>query len=229
MPALRCLTSFLAVIVASGCLQGQNPARPVMDEMIHQLGNVLSVSARVKRTERLADGTFVSGEMEFKVMYEPRLKAYVRLNHPNPGTEVLYVEGWNGNAAFVNPNRFPWINVNLDPCGSHMLNQQHHSLLCIGFRYTRGVLHYMYNNIQDFDRQVTYLGVQQWSGRTTHLLKVSFPDYGSKAYRIQGDENLCEVEQKIFVPAAKMLELNPEVDDYWDRPERQQALDWFEG
>jgi hypothetical protein len=74
----------------------------------------------------------------------------------------------------------------------------------------------MYNNIQDFDRQVTYLGVQQWSGRTTHLLKVSFPDYGSKAYRIQGDENLCEVEQKIFVPAAKMLELNPEVDDYWD-------------
>lgn len=188
-----------------------------MDKMILQMGKVLSASARVKRLERLPDGSMVSGEMEFKAMFEPSLKAYVRIISPREGTEVLFVDGWNDNSAYVNTNGFPWINVSLDPQGSTMMEKQHHSLLCIGFQFTEGVVRHIYErHATDFDEHVFYMGEQKWYNRNTHVIKIVYNDYGTSKYTVKGNESLCEIERKIFVPAAKILELNPGMDDYWD-------------
>lgn len=215
---MRSKILLLFLLSTAVALQAQNPARPIMEKMMHQMDNVLSVSARVKRLERMVDGDMVSGEMEFKAMFEPNLKAYVRIISPREGTEVLYVEGWNDNSALINPNGFPWINVSLDPQGSHMMEKQHHSLLCIGFRYTESVVKDVYNRSDtDFDEHVFYMGEQKWYDRNTYVIKIVYNEYGTSTYTVkQGEESLCEIERKIFVPAAKMLELNPNVDDYWD-------------
>jgi LysM repeat protein len=195
----------------------QSPARKIMDEMIQHMGMVVSASARVKRMERLPDGSMISGEMEFKAMFRPSVKAYVRIKSPREGTEVLYVEGWNDNEAYINTNGFPWINVSLDPQGSTMMEKQHHSLLCIGFKFTEGVVRNINKDPNhDFDDHVTYLGVQKWSNRSVHVVKIEYPEFGPVKYTVQGDENLCQIERKIFVPAAKILDMNPGMDDYWD-------------
>jgi hypothetical protein len=212
------ISLLLMLLTASNfSLQAQNPARAIMDKMIASMDNILTVSARVKRLERLADGEMVTGEMEFKAMFEPRLKAYVRIKSPREGTEVLYVDGWNDNNALINTNGFPWINVSLDPEGSTMMDKQHHSLRCIGFRFTEGVVKHVYKrHTNDFDEHVIYMGQQKWYNRTTHVVKIVYDDYGSDKYTVQGDENLSQIERKIFVPAAKILEMNPGMDDYWD-------------
>jgi outer membrane lipoprotein-sorting protein len=213
----RILLLLCILSTTSGGLQAVNPARTIMEKMIGQMGKLLSASARVKRIERLQDGSTIAGEMQFKAMFEPRLKAYIRINAPREGTEVLYVDGWNDNSAYVSPNGFPWINVSLDPEGSTMMEKQHHSLLCIGFRFTEGVVKHIYAMHDDvFDRYVRYMGEQKWNARNTHVVKILYDDYGPVKYTVKGEESLCEIERKIFVPAAKILEMNPGMDDYWD-------------
>lgn len=194
-----------------------NSPRPIFDRMMAQMAKVQSASARVKRIERLPDGKLIQGEMEFKAMFSPSLKAYVRIKAPREGTEVLYVEGWNDNSAYVSPNGFPWINVSLDPEGSTMMEDSHHSLLCIGFRYTEGVVRHIYRLQADiFDKNVFYMGEQKWYNRNTHVIKIMSPDEGTDNYTVKGDENLLEIERKLFVPAARILELNKGISDYWD-------------
>ena len=194
----------------------QNPAKPIMDKMLVQMSRVLSASARVKRVERIG-GKIVTGEMAFKAMFSPTLKAYIKIIDPNPGTEVLFVKGWNNDKAYVNPNRFPWINVSLDPEGSTMMEEQHHSLFCVGFGFTEGVVRYVYDkHKEDFDEHVFYMGQEKWGTRTVHVVKIIYDDYGVVNHTIKNEKSLAELERKIFVPAAKILELNPTLDDYWD-------------
>ncbi len=196
---------------------GQNPARRIMEDMIVHMGLVTSASARVKRLERLPDGSMISGEMEFKAMFEPRFKAYIHVNAPKEGTEVLYIDGSNDNNAVVNPNGFPWINVNLDPEGSSMMENQHHSLKCLGFKFTENIVRHIHDTqIEDFDKHVLYMGEQKWNNRTVHVIKLVFEEYGPVKYTVKDVKNLCELERKIFVPAAKILDMNPGMDDYWD-------------
>jgi outer membrane lipoprotein-sorting protein len=212
------LRPFLMVLLMAcqTSLIAQNPAKPIMDKMLVQMSKVLSASARVKRAERI-NGKIVTGEMRFKAMFSPTLKVYINITDPNEGTEVLYVKGWNNDDAFVNPNRFPWINVSLDPEGSIMMEDQHHSLFCVGFSFTEGVVRYVYDkHKEDFDDHVFYMGQEKWNSRMVHVVKIIYPDYGVNNYTIKNEKSLAELERKIFVPAAKILELNPTVDDYWD-------------
>jgi outer membrane lipoprotein-sorting protein len=213
--SLRLLLLTLLVACQTGIF-AQNPAKPIMDKMLVQMSKVLSTSARVKRVERIG-GKYVTGEMAFKAMFSPSLKVYIKIIDPNPGTEVLYVKGWNSDKAYVNPNRFPWVNVSLDPEGSTMMEEQHHSLFCVGFGFTEGVVRYVYEkHKEDFDEHVFYMGQEKWSTRTVHVVKIIYNDYGVVNYTIKNEKSLAELERKIFVPAAKILELNPTIDDYWD-------------
>lgn len=216
---MRLILRPLILLLLMACQTGlfaQNLAKPIMDKMLVQMSRVLSASARVKRAERI-NGKIVTGEMRFKAMFSPSLKVYININEPNPGTEVLFVKGWNDDNAFVNPNRFPWINVSLDPEGSIMMDEQHHSLFCVGFAFTEGVVRYVYEKHKDdFDKHVFYMGQETWNTRPVHVIKIVYQDYGAVNYTIKNEKSLCELERKIFVPAAKILELNPTVDDYWD-------------
>lgn len=212
---LRPVVLFVLLVSHLG-LMAQNPAKPIMDKMLVQMSKVLSASARVKRAERI-NGKIVTGEMQFKAMFSPSLKAYIKIIAPDEGTEVLYVKGWNDDKALVNPNRFPWVNVSLDPEGDIMMDEQHHSLFCVGFGFTEGVVRYVYDkHKEDFDKHVFYMGLEKWNTRSVHVIKIIYDDYGVVNHTIKNEKSLAELERKIFVPAAKILELNPTIDDYWD-------------
>ncbi len=215
--AVALLLLLMLIPAASAGLRAENLARTHIDEMLVRLSKVFSLSARVKRLERLPDGSTISGEMQFKAMFEPRFKAYIHINAPKSGAEVLFIEGSNDDKAVVNPNGFPWINVNLEPEGSSMMENQHHSLKCLGFRFTEDIVRHLYKlHVADFDAHVIYMGVQKWNTRMTHVIKFSYDNYGPVKYTVKGDENLCEIERNTHVPAAKILDMNPNIADYWD-------------
>lgn len=197
-------------------LIAQNPARPLIDEMLLAMSRVHSASARVKRTERI-DGNLIDAEMRFKAMFTPTFKAYVYNLKPDPGTEVLFVKGWNNDNAYVNPNKFPWVNLNLDPEGSLMTENQHHSIFSIGFRYTEEIVRHVYaKHKDDFDKHVIYVGEQKWGTKMTDVVKIVYQDYGFENYTVKANESLFDIDRRLKIPAAKILEINPDIDDYSD-------------
>jgi hypothetical protein len=190
-------------------------ARAIVTEMIHAMDNIITLSGRMRRTERMIDGV-VHGEALFKFNRKPK-KLYFYNIAPEVGAELLYVEGWNNNKAYVHPNKFPWVNVSLSPHASNFAERQHHSILEAGFEFTNGILKKMIADYgDDFDKHVTYKGKQKWYTQTVDVLEFENPDYGFVPYTVKQGENLIDIEHRLKIPAYKVLEINSGIDDKFD-------------
>jgi hypothetical protein len=190
-------------------------ARAIVNEMIHAMDNIITLSGRMRRTERMIDG-IIHGEALFKLNRKPK-KLYFYNLKPEEGAELLYVEGWNNNKAYIHPNKFPWVNVSLSPYASNFAERQHHSILEAGFDFTNGILKKMIADYGDqFDNHVKYVGKQKWYTKMVDVLEFENPDYGFVPYTIKQGENLIDLEHRLKIPAYKVLEINPEVEDKFD-------------
>lgn len=204
----------LSALIAGGVAFAQNPAKPIIEKMLSTMDRIQTLSARIKRLERV-NGVMEEGELKFKVMYQPTFKAYVYNMKPEVGAEVLFVKGWNNDNAYVHPNKFPWVNVSLDPEGSTMCGTQHHSLFSIGSEYFKKIIRYYLTKYEnEFDEHVFYQGTQKWYNKTCHVIKLVYNDYHTVNYTVKANESLFDIDRKLFVPAAKILELNPSITGY---------------
>ena len=96
------------------------------------------MSYTMKKRERIG-GEMQSQESTVKLNVNP-FKMYLRQLSPKDGLEVLYVQGENDNKAIINTNGFPWVNVSLDPMGSVMRDNQHHTVHQSGYAHLMSIL-----------------------------------------------------------------------------------------
>lgn len=194
---------------------GQTKARQLVNEMIRGMSRVQTMTGKIRRLERM-DGEMVPGEMRFKFMMDPR-KAYIYNIVPDEGAEVLYVKGWNNDKAYVHPNKFPWVNVSFSLYSSVML-KGHHSMNDLGFDYTlRIIKHLLKTRGEEFDQYVEYKGKKTWYGKSVDVIEINYGDkYGTDEYVVQANEDLFKIDEKLCVPAYRIVELNDDIDDFFD-------------
>lgn len=211
----KAIISLLAILTIVPVIFAQNPARPLVDEMIKSMNSINNLSGRIKRRERV-NGTMMPGDLRFKLMSKP-YKLYVYNYAPDDGAELLYVKGWNNDKVLVHPNKFPWINVSLVPHSEELTKNGHHPLTAIGFEYTNNVVkHLLKEHEHDFDKFVSYKGRENWYGKSMHVIKISYDEYKFVNYTVVGNEDLFDIDHKLAVPAYKILEINKQIKNFLD-------------
>jgi hypothetical protein len=189
-------------------------ARELVDESLKNMSRVQTLTGRIKRLERI-DGELVPGDMRFKLMVDPH-KIYIYNYVPDEGAEVLWVRGWNKDKAYIHPNKFPWINVSFG-LESDVLLRGHHPMTDLGFSYTRKIIQNLVDNRADeFGKYVQYSGTETYLGKKVHVITIEYDNYGFEEYVVNGDKDLFDVDAKLMVPAGKILEINEDVDDFYD-------------
>jgi len=108
----------------------------LIEGMLRGIDKVKTLRYDLRVSER-GRGQVKSSESKIKLQCSPR-KLYINIK----GAEVLWLEGKNNGNALVNPNSFPFINLNLDPFGSLMLGDQHHTIYEVGYDYFKDVISY---------------------------------------------------------------------------------------
>src|SRR5699024_8802083 len=103
-----------------------------------------SLTYVMDKKERI-DEQFIHQSSFVKLNRDP-YKVYTRQEHPEKGLEVLYVHGENENKALISPTGFPWVNLNLDPLGSIMRKEQHHTILDAGYDHVISILEHLFEN-----------------------------------------------------------------------------------
>lgn len=181
----------------------------VLNRMFNEVDKLKSLKFVLRNSERI-DGTMLSGE-QFVKMYKKPLKCYILMLKPTPGAEVLYVDGKNNNLAIYNPNAFPYFKLNLDTYGSLMRKNNHHTIHEMGFDYIKSILEYIYSK----DKSVfKYDGIRTISGKVYYKITVSIPNFSSENYCFNNDETILSVARKFRLSEYKILELNPDIDDF---------------
>lgn len=186
-------------------------SREILNNVLESIGKIKTMRYNLQCNERIK-GKMQHTESQVKLQITPR-KLYLSLKGP----EVLWLEGVNDGDALINPGAFPYMNLNLDPFGSLMRKDQHHTIHEMGLHYLAEILKDGIRRAGDkFDKYFVILGEEKYDGRDCYKLSIAFPDYSWKSYAIKNGENITSVARKLHVSEYMILEKNSEVTGFND-------------
>lgn len=209
---------FFLLIIISGCsgiyAQTVPSNTEIFEKMMASINNVHSLKFRLIKNERMIGGKMAPQDQQVKLLCTP-FKCYIKVAKPDVGAEALFVKGTNNNQSLVNPNGFPYMNLNLDPYGEILRKNQHHTVFELGFTYTGELLKDAYDRykykINEFMKNE---GTITWDNHECYKIVFDNKDYALYDYTVLPGEDLIKIAQKKKVSDYQLLELNPSVKTY---------------
>jgi outer membrane lipoprotein-sorting protein len=187
----------------------------IITNMSSSIENIKTLKYKLKKKERIED-EYKLGEQEVKYNRSPR-KIYTKISLPNKGVEVLFREGENNNKAFVNPNAFPYITLTLDPFGSTMRNNNHHTVYEVGFDYINSIVSQISKKSgKDFQKYFLYKGDTLYNNKDCYKILIDYTPFKYENYTVKAGESVKDIGYKYFISDYMILEINEDIDDYDD-------------
>ena len=194
--------------------QYDKSAYEITKNMFARTKRISTLTYVMKKKERV-NGKIVVQKSAVKLNRSP-FKVYIKQLFPKEGVEVLFVEGANSNKAIINPNGFPWINVSLDPNGSTMRRNQHHTILDSGYDLFISILEHLFNKYGTETKSMLKISTLKWNGHSCWVVRIDNPHFKYYNYKIKPGESLISIADKFKISEHMILEKNEEVDDFYD-------------
>ena len=202
-------------VLFSLCLMGlalaqaqAQDVRQVLDKMYAAMSNAKVYSYDMHSKERL-NGKYFERKMFTKINEKPK-KIYMK--NIDDGVEILYVDGWNSNKAFINPNGFPWTNVSLDLNNSRVRADGHHIMTRAGFEFTLQLMKKIEKEIalkgESITQYFSLKGTSNMLGKNCYRLCIDYPTYQIITHKVVKTQEVGELALELNVPEYKILELN---------------------
>jgi hypothetical protein len=210
-PGLLKLLLICCLFLPRQALFSQTDCKEIMTKTIKAIKEVKALKYHLKITERGKKG-FNYYESAVKFNRNPRL-IYLYIK----GIEVLWLQGKNNGKALVKPNSFPYINLNLDPMGNLMRQDQHHTLNEMGYDYFGSIIEYSMNKLGDrFGEYFSCAGEERVNNRPCYKVVIDNKDFGYVDYVVGDNESITSIARKNFVAEYMIVEKNPKFKDYFD-------------
>jgi len=178
-------------------------AEDITDKMFIAISNIKTMRYKLKIAERI-NGKIENRESSVKLQVSPR-KLYLKIKNQ----EVLWIQGENGGNALVNPGAFPYVNLNLDPLGSLMRKDQHHTIHEMGLNYFLSILRSYKEKYADRFKKVFFItGEEAFNGRMCYKLSILIHDFAWEEYTVRKGENIISIARKLHVSEYMILEGN---------------------
>ncbi len=213
------LSAFLFLQVTYFAQKPDLTCNEIVTKCLKSIKEIKGLKYHLKITERGKKG-FNFYESNVKFSRNPRL-IYLYIK----GIEVLWLQGKNNGKALVKPNSFPYFNLNLDPMGNLMRQDQHHTLNEMGYDYFGSVIEYSKNKIGDkFDDYFKCLGEEKINGRNCYKIVIDNKDFSYVDYTIGDNESITSIARKFFIAEYMILDKNPKFKDYFDLLKKGQVI-----
>jgi Protein of unknown function (DUF1571)/LysM domain len=179
-----------------------------MLKLIKECTNVQGLKYTLKCSERTAPNTYNNFGSNVKLNRSPR-KIYLYIK----GIELLWLQGQNNGKALVKSNKL-FISLNLDPMGSLMRQDQHHTIHEIGFDYIADILDYnLKNTAEKFDEEFKLVGEERMNGRPCYKIEINNNDYKIISHVVSKGENVVSIARKQRVSEYAIKKMNKGLDE----------------
>jgi len=190
-------------------------ASQLVTQMLAAGKQVQTAKFSLYKQERI-NGKLTSERSIVKLQQKP-FKVYLKYETPNPGMEVLFVQGQNENQAYIRPSNFPWTTISLSPYNSTMRAGQHHTIYDMGFGQILNITEFMLKKYGSQANSMLKLnGTTTWNNLTCYQLSLENPNFKYVDYTVAKGENLVTIAGKFKISEYMILEKNPAIDDYND-------------
>jgi hypothetical protein len=187
----------------------------ITKKMFAKTAAINTLTCNLTKHERI-DGKMIK-QISFNKIEKDPFRVYLKQLYPKEGMEVLYRDGVNNNKALINPNGFPWINLNLNPLENTMRKNQHHTILESGFDHVISILIFLTEKYKsEIDKIVTYNGLVEYQNMVCHSISLISPYFEYIDYTIKENETIIEIASRFKLSEHMILEKNSKVKDYDD-------------
>lgn len=185
--------------------------REIIEHMLDSIKNIKTQACSVKATERIGEHLLIA-ESYIKINISPR-KIY--FHSPVKGVELLWVEATNKGNATVHSKSIPLMNFDLDPYGSIIRKDQHHTIFELGTYYIGlTIANTILKAPKDFDKHFTYAGTIIWKTKDCYQIIVSYPEYKYIEYITKKGETVTSIAHKLNTSDYKIRYKN-ELSSYF--------------
>ncbi len=188
---------------------------PQSQEVLKSLFNAVSKIKTMRY--HLVIGERINGKMHYT---ESRVKLQIhprKLYLSTKGPELLWVQAENDGKALVKPDAFPFVNLNLDPYGTLLRKNQHHTIHEMGIQYVADILKDGAAKAgNNFDKHFVIIGEDIYNGHPCYKLSISFPDFTWEPYTVRKDETVTSICRRLHLSEYMVLERNHKVAWYDD-------------
>lgn len=216
------IVALLSCFIASSSFKQKTTlpsTKEVIFKMIKSIHDLERLKYSLKIIERGKKG-FNHYESSVKLQRKPR-KIYLYIK----GIELLWVDGWNNNKAYVKPNSFPYVNLSLDPLGYLMRQDQHHTLNEMGVDYFASIIEYIaLKKIDHFDTYFKLEGEERVNNRPCYKIIIDNKDFAYENYTVGDHESITSIARKLHISEYMILEVNPKLNDYFHILKKGQVL-----
>jgi hypothetical protein len=205
--------------------QHELSCQEIVLKTLKSIKEVKGLKYHLKITERGKKG-YNFYESSVKFSKNPRL-IYLYIK----GIEVLWLQGRNDGKALVKPNSFPFFNLNLDPMGNLMRQDQHHTLNEMGYDYFAGIIQNTVDKLGDnFDDVFKFAGEERANNRPCYKIIIDNKDFKYIDYTIGEGESITSIARKFHIAEYMIVEKNPKFKDYFDILKKGQVIkipNWY--
>lgn len=183
--------------------------------MFDRTKQIEAMTYTILKKERV-NGEMIEGTTLMKLVRNP-FKVYMKQLSPNLGMELLFVEGSNENNTLVNPNGFPWFNLNIDPYGSISRFNQHHTIHNSGYDHVISILEYLFKKYDKVIRElVKSKATVNFDGHECYFIIFENPYFCYLKHTVKKEETLLTIADSLKLSEHMILEKNQFIDDYND-------------
>lgn len=196
MRLIRVITFFsiISLFIGSTSPSPVPSCREIVEKMLDSIKNIKTQTYSLKATERVGEHLLFA-ESHIKLSFNPK-KIYFR--SVLKGFEVLWVSGQNKGNALVHSKTMPLVNLDLDPYGSIMRKDQHHTIFDLGTPYIGSVIaNTILKAPKDFDKHFTYAGVITWNKTECYQIIIDYPEYKYIEYTVGKGETVTSIAHKL--------------------------------
>lgn len=193
-------TIAIAIILISSIFIGGSKdrnsitCREIILHTLDSIKNIRTQSLHVKATERIGK-RYLIAESRIKINISPK-KIY--FHSPAKGIELLWVEGANKGNAIVHSQSIPLINFDLDPFGSIVRKDQHHTIFDLGSsNIGKTIANTILNSPKDFDKHFSYAGTLSWDNKECYQIIINYPEYKFIEYVTKKGETVTSIAHKL--------------------------------
>lgn len=188
----------------------------ILDKMDSAITHHKTLEFKFYKEERCTDHNEYSIS-EVKVICDSTYCVYMKSNSPRDGMEILYREGKNDDKVLINPNSFPYFNMNIKPEGSLIRENQHHFIYNLGFQSVQEIVrNFRRMHADSLDEYIVRDNDYIWEKTPVYKIRIEYTPFGFYDYKVKEGQTVDSIANELFVNAYMIIEANEKVDDYDD-------------
>lgn len=179
--------------------------REIISHMLDSIKKIKTQRFDLKATERI-NGRLLVAESRVKINETPK-KIY--FHSPKKGFELLWVDGENNGEVLVHSKSLPLMNFNLDPYGSIIRKDQHHTIFDLGLpKIGITIANTIIGAPKDFDKHFKNAGSITWNKKECHQIIIEYPEYKYIEYITKKGETVTSIALKLNTSDFKIRHKN---------------------